>query len=108
MNAHIAQSDGFKWTHFIVTALIMPVLFSFYLDHQRQNASISELQQSSAAVEASRFTAKDGLDVWQEIGKIREAMAALPQSADYDNKMDRIEDKIDEIMDRLARIEAGR
>lgn len=42
-----------------------------------------------AGIEASRFTAEDGLAVWQEIAAIRETMASLPG--------DRFRDKVDEL-----------
>ena len=42
-----------------------------------------------AGIEASRFTAEDGLAVWKEIAAIRETMASLPG--------DRFRDKVDEL-----------
>ena len=61
-----------------------------------------------AAIEANRFTADDGLAVWQEIADIREDMARMPTEvppAWFIQRVDRIDDEIQRIHDRLDAID---
>jgi len=61
------------------------------------------------AIEANRFKADDGKDIWKEIAVIREAMAHLPKEVppkwfqDLVKKLDIKVDKLDERLDSIER-----
>lgn len=61
-----------------------------------------EVKQSLAVVEASRFSAKDGQEVWKEIAAIRQSIAVLPTQT----RLDKFEERQQEILQRMVVLEA--
>lgn len=61
-----------------------------------------EVKQSLAVVEVSRFSAKDGQEVWKEIAAIRQSIAVLPTQT----RMDKFEERQQEILQRMVVLEA--
>jgi hypothetical protein len=69
--------------------------------------TVVDLKADVAAIQGNRFTAADGLQIWQEIAlvrgdiaKVREDMAKLPQEAPpvwFLQRVDKIEDDIAEL-----------
>jgi len=63
------------------------------------------------AVEASRFTASDGLTVWKEIANIQRTIAALPSSLPppwFVDRVNKIEDRQMRILEAIGRLEKAR
>ena len=61
-----------------------------------------------AAIEANRFKAQHGQEVWREIARIRETIAALPPDR-FEEMLDRrfgeMEKRFDEVAQRLVAVE---
>jgi hypothetical protein len=60
----------------VILALVVAVASSLVL---WTGKTVVDMRESLAAIEASRFTAEDGLAVWKEISTIREDIATLPR-----------------------------
>jgi len=63
--------------------MIVLSIGAFFVKHelsqiQKDRQAISELREFMAETKGNRFTASDGLKVYQEISKIREEMAKYP------------------------------
>lgn len=106
------QQDRWAWRFVDVVIGVVLVLAMFIgkniVDDQRVfGETQAKILERLAAVESNRFTAKDGLEVWREIARIREQIAKMPSEVppawfkDYvDNlaaRLDRIEIRLDEI-----------
>jgi lipopolysaccharide biosynthesis protein len=80
------------------------------------DARMQAQEKRAAAVDASRFTATDGKEVWREIAAIREQIAKMPnelppkwfvQRVDsLDTQLQRNGDTLKDIEKRLMKIEA--
>lgn len=89
-----------------VIALLLTVALA--LGAWQARTTISHGQQL-AGIEANRFTAGDGLDVWKEISSIRTEIATLPREVPpnwFLQRVDRIETRLDAIDGRLIVIES--
>lgn len=62
---------------------------------------IQEHSTHFAVMNANRFTAKDGQDVWKEIGVIRQQMATLPST----DRIDKLDARSQEILQRIVAME---
>jgi len=67
----------------------------------RINESVTANSTAIAQINASRFTADDGLEVWKEIGKIRTEMGRLPTEVPAKWFIERV-DKLEMAIDRLG------
>lgn len=56
----------------VLLAFGLQVAWKVAANHE---ARLDEMTQTIATIEADRFDAQDGLEVWQEIARIREDMA---------------------------------
>ncbi|RME72407.1 MAG: hypothetical protein D6781_02300 [Verrucomicrobia bacterium] len=69
---------------------------------------VNTMDTRIAAIEASRFTAQDGLNVWKEVYQIRNEIAALPQGeppAWFVERVDKLEQKLDALSTKVGEIE---
>jgi hypothetical protein len=69
---------------------------------------LGEIDTHLAVIEANRFTAAEGLAVWQAIADVREHVASLPQEAPprwLIARLDRIDKEITRLHTRLDNIE---
>ena len=104
MIKHVAQTDGFRWTHLILTAIVLPLMWLFWQTQAEIQNKVQDNAEAIALMSSNRFTSQDGLEVWREIGRIREDIAALPPQ-DFRDKLDEVERSINETNQRLARLE---
>ena len=63
--------------------------------------SVADHTTAFAVMEASRFTSRDGAEVWKAIADIKTQIAVLPSPA----SVSRIEEKQQQLLQRLAVIE---
>lgn len=70
--------------------------------------TVIEYGQWRASVDASRFKASDGAEVWQEIAEIRRQMVITSNTPPvwFVQRMDRMEAQLDAIEERLRKVEA--
>ena len=62
-----------------------------------------ELRSRMDTMNASRFTAENGLEVWKEISALKQGIVALPSKGD----VQAIEERQRQTLERLIRIEAA-
>lgn len=89
MIKRIVQTDGFRLVQFILNGVTLPLIAVIYFG-----------MVASINANATRSKANH-----EEIGQIRETIAALPPR-DFRLKMDRLGEQIAETNERLARVEA--
>jgi len=73
--------------------------------------AVIDLQNRVTAIEASRFTAAMGLEVWQEIAAVKQSLAALPREVPpkwFIDRVDALDRKLESIDDRLQQIERNK
>ncbi len=94
--------DNFKkWlavVHSIVVACILPFLVWVVTE-------IQAIRTWQAALEANRFTVKDGREVWQEIYNLREKFATSAPPAWFLEQFKSVSNKLDKVEERLISIE---
>ena len=71
-------------------------------------AAVNSVDNSKriSVIEGNRFTAADGLDIWKEIGKIKEILAQMPKEVPPKWFLDRfnvLEQKVDKIQEDLIK-----
>ena len=59
------------------------------------------MERDLAVIQASRFDAKDGQDIWKEISAIRQSIAVMPTQS----RLDKFEEKQSEILQRMGVLE---
>jgi hypothetical protein len=85
--------------------LVMGVLLISALGLASWNLKMTvDLSGRITAIESNRFTSKDALEVWQEIGSIRKDIAGLPPDY-FESQFDDLVGVVHDISERLARIE---
>lgn len=105
MMKHVAQTDAFRWTHLLLTAIVLPIMGLFWQEQSETRLKVQANAESIALMSSNRFTSQDGLEVWREIGSIREDIASLPPQ-DFRDKLDNLENALSETNQRLARLES--
>ena len=105
--------NAFRTVQIIVTIAMACGLY--YVGHV--DGSVSENRKSInintvglATISANRFTSDDGLEVWKEISKIRERLAAVPLEfppVRFEKKVDKLIEDVQAIRIEIERIKAG-
>jgi len=75
---------------------------------QKMSGQIGELEKFQAATSANRFTSEDGQRVWEAIGDLKAAIAAMPQEVPppyFEAQVSTISTKLDKVIDTTTRLE---
>lgn len=102
----LGQLNG-RWAMlFKLSTILIPIVATAVSWNAGQ---LMDIKERVAKIEANRFTAADGLAVWQAMSEIREQMARLPQEAPpkwFADKVDRIEINMDRMSAEVAAMRA--
>jgi len=74
------------------------------IDIEKHADAIRQLELDVATINASRFTAKDGKDVWTEIAKIRQDMTRVAPPEWLVSRLDKLEAKIETVQKEVRAI----
>lgn len=90
----------------IVLALLSFILMGMRTDIQDLHLSTEQLQISVTAIEANRFTARDGLDVWKEIGELKRQIPSESPPKWFIERVDRLEELVLENKQTLGELKS--
>lgn len=88
----------------VVLVLAMFIVKGINDDQKQMAVTQSRILERMAAIEASRFTATDGLDVWKAMASIKEQIASMPTEVPppwFKEQVDGIGARLDRIEIRL-------
>jgi len=77
-NGHLNGANMWKGLFSVYAAAVGIVLGLVLWTVLDNSAKLDTYHERLVAIENSRFTARDGLEVWRELGSVRQDMAKLP------------------------------
>jgi len=101
------NGNGDSWYRRMTAALTPPVLILVASSQAYFLQQIHGIDKRVVAIEASRFTAEDGLAVWKGINECKAQIAKLPTEVPPKWFIDRV-DKLEKKIDALAAEVRGR
>ena len=90
----VSDLNGRAWEY--LTRILVTLMVPLLIWHA---TVLYDLTKDVASIKANRFTSADGLEVWKQIGKIHEVLAAMPQENPPEGFVNQVE-KLSERMDR--------